>query len=63
MNRKTIYAILTAIVALALVVLLIRVVSGAFSLLSGAVNAVLGVAVVLALVIIVIWMFRYASRK
>ncbi len=63
MNKKTIYAILTAIVALALVVLLIRVVSGAFSLLSGAVNAVLGVAVVLALVIIVIWMFRYASRK
>ena len=62
MNRKTIYAILTAIVALALVVLLIRVVSGAFSLLSGAVNAVLGVAVVLALVIIVIWMFRYASK-
>ncbi len=63
MNKKTIYAILTAIVALALVVLLIRVVSGAFSLLSGAVNAVLGVAVVLALVIIVIWMFRYAGRK
>ena len=63
MNKKTIYAILAAIVALALVVLLIRVVSGAFSLLSGAVNAVLGVAVILALVIIVIWMFRYASRK
>ena len=63
MNKKTIYAILTAIVALALVVLLIRVVSSAFSLLSGAVNAVLGVAVVLALVIIVIWMFRYAGRK
>ena len=63
MNKKTIYAILTAIVALALVVLLIRVVSGAFSLLSGAVNAVLGVAVVLALVIIVIWMFRYEGRK
>ncbi|MBQ7692025.1 MAG: hypothetical protein IJT29_00290 [Oscillospiraceae bacterium] len=63
MNKKSIYAVLAAIVALALVVLLIRVVSGAFSLLSGAVNAVLGVAVVLALVVIVIWMFRYASRK
>ena len=50
MNKKSIYAILAAIVALALVVLLIRVVSGAFSLLSGAVNAVLGVAVILALV-------------
>jgi hypothetical protein len=62
MNNKTIYAVLTALVAVALIVLLIKVVTGAFTLLSGAVNAVLGVAVVLALVIIVIWMFRYAKR-
>ncbi len=61
MNKKHIYAVLAAVVAVALIVLMIRLIGGAFSLLSGAVNAVLGVAVVLALVIIVVWMFRYAS--
>ena len=63
MNKKIVYAILAAAVAVALVVLLVKVVSGAFSLLSGAVNAVLGIVVVLVLVAIVIWMFRYASKK
>ena len=42
--------------------LLIKVVSGAFTLLNGAVNAVIGLVVIIALVVIVIWMFRYASR-
>ena len=61
-NKKLVYAILTAAVAIALIVLLVKVVTGAFSLLSGAVNAVLGIVVVLALVVIVVWMFRYAKK-
>ena len=61
-NKKLIYAALAALVAIALIVLLIKVVSGAFTLLSGAVNTVIGVMVILALVVIVIWMFRYASK-
>ena len=61
-SKKLVYAILAAAVAIALVVLLVKIVSGAFGLLSGAVNAVLGIAVVAALVVIVIWMFRYASK-
>lgn len=62
-SKKLIYAILAAAVAIALVVLLVKIVSGAFGLLSGAVNAVLGIAVVAALVVIVIWMFAYAKRR
>lgn len=62
-SKKLVYAILAAAVAIALVVLLVKIVSGAFGLLSGAVNAVLGIAVVAALVIIVIWMFAYAKRR
>ena len=62
-SKKLVYAILAAAVAIALVVLLVRIVSGAFGLLSGAVNAVLGIAVVAALVVIVIWMFAYAKRR
>ena len=62
MNKKSILAVVAGLIALALIVLLIRVVSGAFTLLGSAVNAVLGIVVVLALVVIVIWMFRYANK-
>ena len=62
-SKKLVYAILAAAVAIALVVMLVKIVSGAFGLLSGAVNAVLGIAVVAALVVIVIWMFAYAKRR
>ena len=61
-SKKIVYAVLAALVAIALIVLLIKVVSGAFTLLNGAVNTVIGVVVIIALVIIVAWMFRYASR-
>ncbi len=61
-SKKLVYAILAAAVVIALVVLLVKIVSGAFGLLSGAVNAVLGIAVVAALVVIVVWMFAYAKR-
>ena len=56
-NRKLVYALIAAALVIALIVLLIRVVSGAVSVVSSGFNAVLGVVVVLALVIIVIWMF------
>ena len=62
-GKKLVYAILAAAAAIALAVLLGKIVSGAFGLLSGAVNAVLGIAVVAALVVIVIWMFAYAKRR
>ncbi len=62
MDTRKLLCILAAAVAIALIVLLIKVVTGAFALLSGAFNAVLGVAVVIALIVIVVWMFRYASR-
>ena len=48
--------------AIALAVLLGKIVSGAFGLLSGAVNAVLGIAVLAALVVLVVWMFAHARR-
>ena len=53
--------VLTAVVITG-IVLLVKLVSGAFSLLSGLANAALGIVVVIALVLIVIWMFRYAAN-
>ena len=58
MNKKTVYAILAALVIVLIVFLLFRLVTG---LLSGAGSLILGVAVVAALVIIVLWMFAYAG--
>ena len=58
MNKKTVFAILAALVIVLIVFLLFRLVTG---LLSGAGSLILGVAVVAALVIIVVWMFAYAG--
>ena len=62
MNRKTLYVLLTVAVVIGLLVLLIRIVSGAVSIVGGAFNTLLGLAVVAALVVIVVWMFAYARR-
>ena len=62
MSKKTLYVLLAAAVLIALLVLLIRLVSGAVSVVGGAFNTVLGLAVIAALVIIVVWMFAYARR-
>ena len=62
MNRYIFLGIAAAAV-IGAVVLLVKVVSGAFALLSGALNAVIGVAVVIALIVIVIWMFRFAKKN
>ena len=61
-SKIIVYAVLAALVAIALIVLLIKVVSGAFTLLNGTFNTIIGLIVIIALVIIVVWMFRYASR-
>lgn len=55
---KIIGAIIALLVVIGIVVLAVRLISGAFSLLGGLIDAVLGLAVVVALVAIVIWMFR-----
>ena len=61
-SKKIVYAALAALVAIALIVLLIKIVSGAFTLLNGTFNTIIGLIVIIALVVIVIWMFRYANR-
>ena len=56
---KNLGKILFAVIALALIVGAITLV---IKLVSGALNAVLGIVVLIALVVIVIWMFSYARR-
>ena len=59
MNR----IILIGIAAVLLVVVLVKLLSGAVTIVSGAFNTVLGIVVILALVFIVAWMFSYARRS
>ena len=56
---KKLGSVLFALVALALIIGAITLV---IKLVSGALNAVLGIVVLIALVVIVIWMFSYARR-
>ena len=56
---KNLGKILFAVVALALIVGAIVLV---VKIVKGALNTILGVMVIIALIVIVIWMFSYASR-
>ena len=49
-------------VVICCVSILFKLITGAISLVSGVANFVLGVIIVVALVLIVLWMFHYAKR-
>ena len=60
---KILGILIVAAVAIALIGLVLKVVSGLFSLVGGLINALLGIAVIVALIVIVVWMFRYAAKN
>ncbi len=60
---KIIAAVAGAAVAVGIVVLAYKLISGAVGLLGGLIDAVLGLLVILALLAIVVWMFRYAAKN
>ena len=60
---KIIGVLVALLAAVGIIVLAVKLISGAFSLLGGLIDAVLGLGVVVALVAIVIWMFRYAAKS
>ena len=54
---------LVALVLVAVVVLAVKLISGVFALASGALDTILGLALIAGLVVLVIWMFTYAAKK
>ena len=60
--KKFIPAILLLAVLALAAVLVIKLLSGAVTIVTGAFNAVLGIGVLIALVLIVLWMFSYAKK-
>ena len=60
---KTLTAVISEAVLVRIVVVLSgTLIGGAVSLVSGAFNAILGLAVIVALILIVAWMFAYARK-
>lgn len=60
---KIVVAVAGAAVAVGIIVLAFKLISGAIGLLGGLIDAVLGLLVILALVAIVVWMFKYAAKS
>ena len=61
MSKYIVYALVTA-AGVAAIVLVVKIISGAITLISGLFNVILGVIVVLAVIALVVWMFRYAAK-
>ena len=64
MNAKKIGGLILALaIIIGVFVLAVKLVSGAFALVHGALDTVLGVVLILGLIAIVAWMFAYAKKK
>lgn len=61
--KKILPVIFVGLLAILAVVLVAKLISGAASIITGAFNAILDLVVIVALVIIVVWMFRYARKN
>ena len=62
MNKKSIAAVCGAAVFILLIVLLVKIIRGALAIAGGLLNTVLGIAIVLAMLGIVVWMLSYAKK-
>ena len=60
---KILLIALAVFVAVGATSLIFKLLSGAVGIIAGAINAVLGLAVIVALILIVVWMFSYARRN
>ncbi len=64
MNAKKIGGLILALaIIIGVLVLAVKLISGAFALVHGALDTVLGVVLILGLIAIVAWMFAYAKKR
>lgn len=60
--KNYILPILGIIVVLGLLALFGKLISGVFALFTGAINAILGIILIAATLLLIAWMFRYAGK-
>lgn len=61
--RKGILTAVLAVVLIGALLLVLRLINGAIIVAESAFSTVLGIGVVIAMVLIVLWMFSYAKKK
>lgn len=61
--NKLVSAVIVISLIVAAAIIIFKIISGAIGIISGLLNAVLAIAVIGATIFIVVWMFRYASKK
>ena len=59
---KNAFLLFGVIAAIAAVAIILKLIAGAASIITGALNAVIALTVIVALIIIVVWMFSYANN-
>lgn len=59
---KIAFLIFGVIAAIAVVAIILKLIAGAASIITGALNTVIALFVIIALIVIVVWMFSYAKR-
>lgn len=63
LSLKVIFGIVALALIVGVVKIIAKIVTGAFGLVSGLLNTILAVVVIVALIVIVCWMFSYAAKK
>ena len=59
---KIAFLLFGIIAAIAVVAIILKLIAGAASIITGALNTVIALFVIIALIVIVVWMFSYARR-
>lgn len=59
---KIAFLLFGLIAAVAVIAIVLKLIAGAATIITGALNTVIALAVIIALIVIVVWMFSYAKR-
>lgn len=62
-KSSIVITVIAAFVLFAAIWIVTALLKGAFHLAGGLLDTVLGIVIVLALIVLIIWMFRYASKN
>ena len=59
---KIAFLLFGLVAAIAVIAIVLKLIAGAATIITGALNTVIALAVIIALIVIVVWMFSYAKR-
>ena len=60
---KIAFLLFGLVAAIAVIAIVLKLIAGAATIITGALNTVIALAVIIALIVIVVWMFSFATRR